>query len=64
MLFLMLCMEDMVKTHISRQYIEAEKIKYTHSGVISSFKAMDKTLSKKIFKKNKILTLKKVCLLF
>jgi len=36
--------------------LEAEKIKYTHSGVISSFKAMDKTLSKKIFKKNKILT--------
>ena len=26
--------------------LEAEKIKYTHSGVISSFKAMDKTLSK------------------
>ena len=33
--------------------LEAEKIKYTHSGVISSFKAMDKTLSKKFLKKIK-----------
>merc|ERR1711991_1082666 len=31
-------------------------IPYTHSGVISSAKAMDKEISKKIFLKNKILT--------
>ena len=31
-------------------------IPYTHSGVISSAKAMDKEISKKIFKKHKILT--------
>ena len=36
--------------------LENEKIKYTHSGVLSSFLAMDKYLSKKIFKENKILT--------
>ena len=33
-----------------------EKVKYTHSGVLSSALAMDKDLSKKIFIKNKILT--------
>ena len=36
--------------------LESEKIKYTHSGVLSSFLAMDKYLSKKIFKENNILT--------
>ena len=36
--------------------LENEKIKYTHSGVLSSFLAMDKYLSKKIFKENNILT--------
>ena len=36
--------------------LESEKIKYTHSGVLSSSLAMDKELSKKIFIKNKILT--------
>ena len=36
--------------------LESLKIKYTHSGVISSSIAMDKILSKKIFIKNKILT--------
>ena len=36
--------------------LEAFKIPYTHSGVISSAIAMDKILSKKIFIKNKILT--------
>jgi D-alanine-D-alanine ligase len=35
---------------------ESIKIPYTHSGVISSAKAMDKIISKKIFMKNKILT--------
>tara|TARA_B100000029_G_scaffold310860_1_gene303383 strand:+ start:2050 stop:2970 length:921 start_codon:yes stop_codon:yes gene_type:complete len=36
--------------------LEAEKIKYTHSGVLSSSLAMDKEVSKKIYKKNKINT--------
>ena len=36
--------------------LESEKIKYTHSGVYSSSLAIDKEVSKKIFKKNKILT--------
>ena len=36
--------------------LEAQKIPYTHSGVISSSIAMDKEISKKIFIKNKILT--------
>jgi D-alanine-D-alanine ligase len=36
--------------------LEAQKIPYTHSGVIASSIAMDKEISKKIFIKNKILT--------
>ncbi len=36
--------------------LEAEKVKYTHSGVLSSSLAIDKEISKKIFIKNKILT--------
>ena len=36
--------------------LEIIGIPYTHSGVISSAKAMDKEISKRIFKKNKILT--------
>ena len=36
--------------------LESLKIKYTHSGVLSSALAMDKVASKEIFKKNKILT--------
>ena len=36
--------------------LESEKVKYTHSGVISSSLAIDKEISKKIFKKNAILT--------
>ena len=36
--------------------LEILNIKYTHSGVISSMSAMDKEISKKIFKKNAILT--------
>ena len=36
--------------------LESEKIKYTHSGVISSSIAIDKEISKKIFIKNNILT--------
>ena len=36
--------------------LESEKIKYTHSGVLSSSLAIDKYLSKKLFIKNNILT--------
>ena len=36
--------------------LEAEKIKYTHSGPLSSSIAIDKEISKKIFIKNSILT--------
>jgi len=36
--------------------LESLKIKYTHSGVLSSSIAMDKIISKEIFVKNKILT--------
>ena len=36
--------------------LESEKVKYTHSGVLSSSLAIDKELSKKIFIKNHILT--------
>ena len=40
--------------------LESEKIKYTHSGVIPSSIAIDKELSKKIFKKYSILTPKSI----
>ena len=36
--------------------LETYKVRYTHSGVIASSIAMDKEISKKIYKKNKILT--------
>ena len=36
--------------------LESQKIKYTHSGVLASSIAMDKEISKIIFKKNKICT--------
>ena len=36
--------------------LEFEKVKYTHSGVLSSSLAIDKEISKKIFLKNNILT--------
>ena len=36
--------------------LEFLKIKYTHSGVMYSFKAIDKIISKKIFNRNNILT--------
>ena len=36
--------------------LESEKVKYSHSGVLSSSLAIDKELSKKIFIKNNILT--------
>ena len=36
--------------------LESEKVKYTHSGVLSSSLAIDKEISKKIFIENNILT--------
>ncbi len=41
---------------IAQSYFEYLRIPYTHSGVISSYNAMNKIISKKIFHKNKILT--------
>ena len=41
---------------IAQSYFEYLRIPYTHSGVISSYNAMNKLISKKIFKKNKIKT--------
>ena len=41
---------------IAQSYFEYFKIPYTHSGIISSMNAMDKIISKKIFKKNSLLT--------
>ena len=44
--------------------LESIRIPYTHSGVISSALAMDKEISKKIFKRNNILTPKHFCYSF
>jgi len=41
---------------IAQSYFEYFKIPYTHSGILSSMNAMDKIISKKLFKKNKIRT--------
>ena len=41
---------------VAQSYFEYLKIPYTHSGVISSYNAMNKIISKEIFIKNKILT--------
>ncbi len=41
---------------VAQSYFEYLKIPYTHSGVVSSFNAMNKLISKKIFIKNKIKT--------
>ena len=41
---------------IAQSYFEYLRIPYTHSGVISSFNAMNKIISKEIFVKNKIKT--------
>jgi D-alanine-D-alanine ligase len=46
----------------AQSYFESLRIPYTHSGVISSMKAMDKEISKNIFIKNKILTPDYFCL--
>ena len=41
---------------LAQSYFEYLRIPYTHSGVISSMNAMDKVISKQIFRKNKLLT--------
>ena len=41
---------------VFQSILEALKIPYTHSGVISSSLAMDKVLSRKIFNKSKLKT--------
>ena len=41
---------------IAQSYFEYLRIPYTHSGIISSFNAMNKVISKEIFRKNKILS--------
>ncbi len=41
---------------IAQSYFEYLRVPYTHSGVISSFNAMNKIISKEIFIKNNILT--------
>jgi D-alanine-D-alanine ligase len=41
---------------IAQSYFEYFKIPYTHSGIISSMSAMDKIISKKIFKRKGLLT--------
>ena len=46
----------------AQSFFEYLRIPYTHSGVISSMCAMDKVMSKEIFRKNKILTPKSLIL--
>ena len=41
---------------VAQSYFEYFKIPYTHSGILSSMNSMDKVISKKAFKKNKIRT--------
>ena len=41
---------------IAQSYFEYLRIPYTHSGIVSSFNAMNKAISKEIFKKNKIIS--------
>tara|TARA_B100001057_G_scaffold499893_1_gene612368 strand:- start:144 stop:1088 length:945 start_codon:yes stop_codon:yes gene_type:complete len=41
---------------VAQSYFEYLRIPYTHSGIISSYNAMNKVISKEIFTKNKILT--------
>ena len=41
---------------IAQSYFEYLRIPYTHSGIISSYNAMNKVISKKIFKKSNIIS--------
>ena len=43
---------------VAQSYFEYLNIPYTHSGVLSSYNAMNKIISKEIFIRNKIKTLK------
>ena len=43
---------------VAQSFFEYLRIPYTHSGVISSFNAMNKIVSKEIFIKNNIKTLR------
>ena len=47
---------------LAQSYFEYLKIPYTHSGVVSSYNAMNKLVSKEIFRKKKILTPKYLAL--
>ena len=47
---------------VAQSYFEYLKIPYTHSGVISSYQAMNKLMSKEVFIKNKIKTPKFISL--
>ena len=51
MLFLMLLHGKDGEDGIAQSYFEYLKIPYTHSGVISSYNAMNKIISKEIFLK-------------
>jgi len=44
--------------------LESAKVKYTHSGVLASYIAMDKEVSKKLFLKNRITTPKYIKYIF
>ena len=46
---------------VAQSYFEYLKIPYTHSGVVSSHNAMDKIISKEIFKKKKNFNSKIFC---
>ena len=50
------CMDSLEKMDIFKQFLETQKIPYTHSGVKSSTIAMDKVKSKRKFIKIKINT--------
>ena len=41
---------------VAQSYFEYLRIPYTHSGIISSYNAMNKIISKEIFKKFRIMT--------
>ena len=41
---------------VAQSYFEYLRIPYTHSGINSSYNAMNKIISKEIFRKNKIIT--------
>ena len=52
----MLCMEKRERMGLLKIIFEYLRIPYTHSGIISSYNAMNKVISKEIFRKNKIIS--------